>query len=262
MDEPRELQGEPLPERRTALVTGATSGFGRATARRLVADGWQVIGIGRRAERLEGLAGELGERFLGIALDVRDHAAVAAAIDALPEPFRGIDLLVNNAGMGVGMAPVQQAALADFLAIIETNVSALVAVTHLLVPTLIERRGAIINLSSVLATWTYPGANVYGATKAFVRQLSLGLRSDLHGTGVRVTSIEPGICETEFALVRTRGDRAAADAYYGGMHPLTPEDVANTIAWIAALPPHMNVTSIEVMPTSQSLAGFAVHRGS
>ena len=247
-------------ERRTALVTGATSGFGRATARRLVADGWQVIGIGRRAERLEELGEELGDRFLGIPLDIRDQAAVAAALDALPEPFGGIDLLVNNAGTGVGMTLAQQSSLEDWMTIIETNVSALAAITHRLLPTLIERKGAIIFLSSVLATWTYAGSNVYGATKAFVRQLSLGLRSDLHGSGVRITSVEPGICETEFAFVRTRGDRAAVEAYYGGMNPLTPEDVANTIAWIASLPPHVNVTSIEVMPTSQSLAGFVVHR--
>lgn len=245
---------------RTALITGATSGFGRATARRLIADGWQVVGTGRRVDRLRDLADELGPSFHGLAFDIRDTAAMALALDSLPEPFRDIDLLVNNAGMGVGMAIAQEAALSDWLAMIETNVTAMASITHLLLPGLIARRGAIINLSSVLATWTYAGSNVYGASKAFVRQFSIGLRSDLHGTGVRVTSIEPGLCETEFYLTRTRGDLDANDAYYRGAHPLSADDVAGTIAWVASLPPHVNVTSLEVVPTSQSLAGFAIHR--
>lgn len=183
-----------------------------------------------------------------------------AALDALPERFAGIDLLVNNAGLALGTRPAQEAELVDWHTMIDTNVRALVTLTHALLPTLIARKGAIINLSSVAGRYPYPGGNVYGGTKAFVTQFSLGLRSDLHGTGVRVTSIEPGMAETEFTLVRTHGDQAASDRLYAGAHPMTAEDIAEAIFWVATLPPHVNVNRLELMPTSQSFAGFQVHR--
>jgi serine 3-dehydrogenase len=245
----------------TILITGATAGIGAASARRFASAGWKVIATGRRQERLDALVAELGaEKVHPVLLDVRDEAAVEAALGALPEPFRGIDVLLNNAGLALGTAPAQQGDIAAWRTVIDTNVTAVVVLTRLLLPTLIERKGAILNLSSVAATYPYPGGNVYGATKAFVSQFSLNLRSDLHGTGVRVTAIEPGMIETEFTLVRTGGDKAASDALYKGMNPMTAEDLAETLFWIATLPPHININTIELMPVSQSFAGFQVAR--
>lgn len=245
----------------TALITGATSGIGEALARRFVSGGWRVIVTGRRADRLDRLAEELGrEAVRPLAFDVTDAAARDAALAELPDGFERLDLLVNNAGLALGTAPAPETKLSDWQAMIATNVDALVAVTHRLLPRLIEARGAIVNLSSVAATYPYKGGNVYGGTKAFVRQFSLGLRSDLAGTGVRVTSIEPGMVETEFTLVRTGGDQAASDQLYGGADPMTGADIADTIWWVATLPPHLNVNALEIMPTSQSFAGFAVSR--
>jgi len=247
---------------RTAFITGASSGFGRAATRRFAAAGWNIVATGRRAERLQALADELGnERVHAAAFDVRDGDAMAAAIAALPPAFRGIDLLVNNAGLAQGTAPAQQARLDDWQRMIDTNVTALVTLTRALLPVLIERRGAIVNVSSTAATYPYPGGNVYAGTKAFVSQFSLNLRTDLHGTGVRVTSLEPGMAETEFTLVRTHGDQAASDALYRGAQPMTAEDIAETIHWIATLPPHLNINRLELMPVSQSFAGFQVARG-
>ena len=246
---------------RTAFITGATSGFGRATARRLVAAGWRVVATGRRADRLQALVDELGsERAHAAAFDMRDPAAMAAAIEALPPAYRDIDLLLNNAGLAQGTAPAQQASLEDWQRMIDTNITALVTLTRALLPRLIERRGAIVNVSSTAATYPYTGGNVYGGTKAFVSQFSLNLRADLHGTGVRVTSLEPGMAETEFTLVRTHGDQAASDALYRGARPMTAEDIAEVICWIAQLPPHLNVNRLELMPVSQSFAGFQVAR--
>jgi serine 3-dehydrogenase len=245
----------------TILITGATAGIGAAAARRFASAGWKVIATGRRQERLDALVAELGaDTVHPVLLDVRDEDAVAAALRALPEPFRGIDVLLNNAGLALGTAPAQEGDIAAWRTVIETNVTAVVVLTRLLLPTLIERKGAILNLSSVAATYPYPGGNVYGATKAFVSQFSLNLRSDLHGTGVRVAAIEPGMIETEFTLVRTGGDKAASDALYKGMNPMTPEDLAETLFWIATLPPHININTIELMPVSQSFAGFQVAR--
>lgn len=246
---------------KTAIVTGATSGIGAATARALAGAGWQVIATGRRGERLDALRAELGEVLLPAIFDVRDEAEMAAALDALPERFRGIDLLVNNAGLALGIGPAQHADLAQWKTMIDTNVTALVAITHRLLPGLIERKGAIINLASVAGSYPYPGGNVYGGTKAFVQQLTLMLRSDLHGTGVRVSAIDPGMVETEFTLVRTGGDQAASDTLYAGAEPMTAEDIAATVLWIATLPPHLNVNRLELMPVSQSFAGFQVARG-
>jgi serine 3-dehydrogenase len=225
-----------------------------------VATGWRVVGTGRRRERLDALAQELGELFLPLELDMRALDSFEPTVAALPEPFRAIDLLINNAGLAPPMEPLQEADLAASLNVIDTNISGLVALTRALLPGLIERKGAVINLSSVAATYPYRGGAVYAASKAFVRQLSLDLRCDLHGTGVRVTSIEPGMAETEFTLVRTGGDRAASDALYAGVKPMTAQDIADTLFWVADLPPHLNINTIELMPVSQSFAGFAVAR--
>lgn len=239
----------------TALITGATAGIGAAAVRAFVAAGWRVLGTGRRGERLAALAGELGDAFVPLAFDVRDAAARDAALDGAGE----IDLLVNNAGLAAGLEKAQDAQLADWQTMIDTNVTALVAITHRVLPGLIARRGAIINLSSVAATYPYAGGSVYAGTKAFVRQFSLDLRCDLAGTGVRVTSIEPGMVETEFTLVRT-GSQEASDTLYAGMNPMTAEDIAATMLWVAQLPPHLNVNALELMPVTQSFAGFQVAR--
>lgn len=246
---------------RTILITGATSGFGAAAVARFLAGGWRVVATGRRAERLQSLVDAHGsERLHTAAFDIRDEAAMRAALDALPAEFRDIDVLVNNAGLALGTAPAQRADLAQWRQMIDTNITALVTLTHALLPTLIERRGAILNVSSVAASYPYAGGNAYGGTKAFVTQFSLGLRSDLHGTGVRVTSIEPGLAETEFTLVRTRGDQAASDTLYAGAQPIVADDIAETLWWVANLPPHLNINRLEVMPVSQSFAGFQIHR--
>jgi serine 3-dehydrogenase len=246
---------------KTALITGATSGFGRATAQRFAAQGWNVIATGRRADRLRTLRDSLGDRVHTLAFDIRDADAMQAALATLPEALQGIDLLVNNAGLALGTAPAQSADLGQWRQMIDTNITALVALTHALLPGLIERRGAIVNISSIAATYPYTGGNVYGGTKAFVSQFSLGLRSDLHGTGVRVTSIEPGLAETEFTLVRTSGNQSASDQLYAGAQPITDTDIADAIWWVATLPPHLNINRLEVMPVSQSFAGFQIHRG-
>ncbi|HZG09658.1 MAG TPA: SDR family NAD(P)-dependent oxidoreductase [Allosphingosinicella sp.] len=245
----------------TILITGATAGIGAATARRFAQAGWQVIGTGRRRERLEALAGELGGLFHPLALDMTDIDAIPAAIDGLPEQFAAIDCLLNNAGLAPPMAPAQEADLASWRHVIDTNITGLVALTHKLLPGLIQRKGAILNLSSVAANYPYRGGALYGGTKAFVSQFSLDLRCDLHGTGVRVTALEPGMIETEFTLVRTGGDQAASDALYKDMNPMTAEDMAETLFWVATLPPHININTLELMPVSQSFAGFTVARG-
>ena len=246
---------------RLAFVTGATSGFGRAIATRFASQGWQVIASGRRMDRLEALRNELGDAIHPLCFDIRDSDAIHAAIATLPESLRAIDLLVNNAGLALGTAPAQNADPAQWRQMIETNVLGLVNLTHALLPRLIETRGAIVNISSIAATYPYTGGNVYGGTKAFVSQFSLGLRSDLHGTGVRVTSIEPGLAETEFTLVRTGGNRQASDDLYRGTDPITGDDIAEATWWVANLPPHLNINRLEVMPASQSFAGFQLHRG-
>lgn len=246
---------------RTALITGATSGFGAAAVHRFAQAGWRVIATGRRAERLQPLVDAYGpERVHAAVFDVRDAAAMEAALAALPADFAAIDLLVNNAGLAQGTAPAQSASLEDWRTMIDTNVTALVTLTHRLLPQLVERKGAIINISSVAGVYPYPGGNAYGGTKAFVSQFSLGLRADLHGTGVRVTTIEPGMAATEFTLVRTHGNQAASDTLYTGANPMTADDIAEQIFWVANLPAHLNVNRLELMPVSQSFAGFQVAR--
>jgi serine 3-dehydrogenase len=247
---------------KTVMITGATAGFGAASVRRFANAGWRVVATGRRADRLQKLIDEFGkEKVFAASFDMRKPDAIEAALAALPESFRHIDLLINNAGLALGTAPAQKASLEQWNQMIETNVTGLVTITHRLLPTLIAQKGAIINISSVAASYPYPGGNVYGGTKAFVKQFSLGLRSDLHGTGVRVTSIEPGMTETEFTLVRTGGNQTASDNLYKGANPMTAEDIANTLFWVATLPPHMNINRLELMPVSQSFGPFQVDRG-
>jgi serine 3-dehydrogenase len=244
---------------KTILITGATAGFGEAAARKFAAGGWRVIGTGRRAERLRALQEELGEAFLPLEIDMRDIGALES-LAKLSAPWDAIDLLLNNAGLAPPTDPLSDTDWQRIDDVIATNVTGLVALTRALLPKLVEREGAIINLSSVAATYPYKGGAVYGGTKAFVSQFSLDLRSDLHGTGVRVTSIEPGMAETEFTIVRTGGDKEASDKLYAGMNPMTADDIAETIWWVASLPPHLNINAVELMPVSQSFAGFVVHR--
>ena len=244
---------------KTILITGATAGFGEAAARQFARGGWKVLGTGRRAERLRALQDELGEAFLPLEIDMRDREAVESLAKLSP-PWGDIDLLLNNAGLAPPMTPMPETDWERIEEVLDTNIAGLVALTRALLPKLVERKGQIINLSSVAATYPYKGGAIYAGTKAFVRQFSLDLRCDLAGTGVRVTSIEPGMAETEFTLVRTGGDKAASDALYANMNPMTSEDLADLFWWLANLPPHLNINTIELMPVSQSWAGFTVNR--
>ena len=245
----------------TVFVTGASSGFGAAVARRFAADGARVVVAARRTDRLQGLADEFGPQVLPLQLDVRDRARVAMAVQRLPEEFSAIDVLVNNAGLALGLKPAQEAELDDWDQMIDTNCKGLVYCTRAILPGMVaRRRGHVINLGSVAGGYPYPGGNVYGGTKAFVHQFSLNLRSDLHGTGVRVSCVEPGMADTEFSLVRFGGDRARADNVYAGMQPMTADDIAEAIHWAASLPAHVNVNTIELMATAQSWAPFQVAR--
>jgi serine 3-dehydrogenase len=244
---------------KTILITGATAGFGEAAARKFVAGGWNAIGTGRREERLKELQEELSDAFLPLAIDMRDIAAVES-LARLNGRWGEIDLLLNNAGLAPPTDPLPETEWDKIETVIETNITGLVALTRALLPKLIERSGQIINLSSVAATYPYKGGAVYAGTKAFVRQFSLDLRCDLAGTGVRVTSVEPGMAETEFTIVRTGGDKEASDKLYAGMNPMTSEDLADLFWWLANLPPHLNINTVELMPVSQSFAGFTVTR--
>src|SRR5689334_4725945 len=234
----------------TIFITGATAGFGAAAARRFAKEGWRVIGTGRRGDRLRSLADELGENFLPLELDMRDTGALADAAK-LNAPWGDIDLLLNNAGLAPPMGNIETVEWDKIETVLDTNITGLVALTRALLPKLIERRGQIINLSSVAATYPYKGGAVYAGSKAFVRQFSLDLRCDLMGTGVRVTSIEPGMAETEFTIVRTGGNKEASDKLYAGMDPMTSEDLADLFWWLANLPPRLNINVVELMPVSQ-----------
>jgi len=248
---------------RTAFVTGASNGFGAAIVRRFAAEGVRVVALARRQDRLAGLAAELGDSVLPVRLDVRDRAAVQDVVAGLPTEFAEIDVLVNNAGLAKGLKPAQEADLDDWEEMIDTNCKGLVYCTRTILPGMVERRrGHVVNLGSVAGTYPYPGGNVYGATKAFVHQFSLNLRSDLHGTGVRVTSVEPGLSgETEFSTVRFGGDQDKADAVYAGTQPLVPADIAEAVYWVVSQPAHVNINTIEMMPVTQSFAPFQVYRG-
>ncbi|HTP28190.1 MAG TPA: SDR family NAD(P)-dependent oxidoreductase [Anaeromyxobacteraceae bacterium] len=247
-------------ENRVALVTGATSGFGRAIAGRLAAEGARVILAGRRAERLAELAEELGERALPKVLDVRNRKGVESTIARLPPAFAAIDVLVNNAGLALGLEPAYRASLDDWETMIDTNCRGLVTCTRVVLPGMVaRRRGHVVNIGSVAASYPYPGGNVYGATKAFVHQFSQNLKADLLGTGVRVTVIEPGMADTEFSLVRLK-DATKAKAVYQGMEPLTADDIADAVAFCVTRPARVNVNVIEMMPDEQAFAPFTVRR--
>ncbi|WP_341666568.1 SDR family NAD(P)-dependent oxidoreductase [Alcaligenes sp. SDU_A2] len=246
---------------KTAVVTGASSGFGAAIARQLVAQGHTVIGLARRQDKLQALADELGERFVPVSVDLTDRTAVDRALGDILRRFPVIDVLVNNAGLALGVAPAQQAQLADWDTTVATNISALLHMTHALLPGMVQRnQGHIINLGSTAGAYAYAGGNVYGASKAFVHHFSKNLRADLAGTAVRVSTVAPGLCSgTDFSKVRLGSDEKAA-ALYQNVQALTPDDVAGTIAWIMNAPAHMNVNYIEIMPVAQSFAGLSVHR--
>jgi len=246
----------------TALVTGATSGFGHAIAQRLVRDGHRVIAAGRRADRLAALQRDLGQSLLPLTLDITDAAAVAALPGSLPEGWREVEVLVNNAGLALGLDPAQEADLDQLDRMIATNVTGLVHMTRALLPGMVARnRGHVVNLGSVASSYPYPGGHVYGGTKAFVKQFSLNLKADLVGSFVRITDVEPGLCGgTEFSTVRFSGDDARAAAVYKGTEPLTADDIAETVSWVVSLPRHVNINRIEMMPTCQAPGPLAIKR--
>jgi len=248
----------------TVFVTGASVGFGAATARRFARDGARVVAASRRIEKLTALKKELGENVLPLELDVQDRAAVEAAVAGLAKPFNEIDVLVNNAGLALGLAPAQEASMEDWEAMVDTNIKGFLYCTRAILPGMVARkRGHVINLGSVASEFPYPGGNVYGATKAFVHQFSLNLRADLLGTDVRVTDVAPGLSGgTEFSEVRFHGDKAKAEAIYKGTTPLSADDVADAIHWVATRPPHVNINLVQMMPVCQAFGPFAVSRSS
>ena len=248
----------------SVLITGATSGFGKAAAQRFAKAGWSLILTGRRVERLKALEEELSKQVpvLTLALDVRDSDAVTDAISNLPETFLPLTCLINNAGLALAPEPAQKVALEDWHTMIDTNITGLVNVTHAALPLLLktDKGASILNLGSVAGQWPYPGGHVYGASKAFVQQFSYNLRCDLLGTGVRVTDLAPGMAETEFTLVRTKGDQAASDALYRGTTPLQAEDIAEQLYYLATLPAHININRLEIMTVRQAWSAFAIDR--
>lgn len=247
---------------RTILITGATSGFGRASAEIFSSNGWQLILTGRRTDRLVELQDRLGNKNVHIAAcDIRRRQQVETMVRDLPPAFQGIDILVNNAGLALGLGPAHEADLDEWENMVDTNIKGLLYMTRMILPAMVARgKGHIINLGSIAGSWPYPGGNTYGATKAFVQQFSRNLRTDLHGTGIRVTNIEPGLAESEFSVVRFGGDAAKAAKVYEGTQPLTPVDIAEIIYWTACRPAHVNINSVEVMPVCQSWGNLSIHR--
>ncbi len=243
---------------KTILITGATSGFGAACAERFAAEGWQLILTGRRRERLERMKAELGQAVVAApVLDVRDREAVLATLQGLPE----VDVLLNNAGLALGLEPAWAVDLNDWETMVDTNIKGVMYCTRAILPGMVSRdRGHIITIGSTAGNWPYPGGNVYGATKAFVQQFSRNLRADLLGTAVRVTNIEPGMAQSEFSDVRFKGDKARAEKVYAGTSPLRPEDIAEVVLFVATLPRHVNVNTLELMSIDQSWGHLAVHR--
>ena len=247
----------------TVVITGASSGFGRAAAKRFASEGYRLVLMARRLERLTDLASSLEEETQChvVELDVRDSSAVSEAFATLPELFHQPDILINNAGLALGLSGADAVDLDDWETMVDTNIKGLMYCTRACLPMMVEQgRGHVINMGSVAANWPYPGGNVYGGTKAFVQQFTRNLRSDLLGKGVRATVIEPGMCETEFSVVRFSGDQSKAAAVYEGMKPLSAEDIADVIVWVALRPAHVNINQIELMPVEQSWSPFAVHR--
>lgn len=247
-----------------ALVTGATAGFGLATCKTLIQAGYKVIGTGRRSERLAHLQAELGENFLPLAFDVSDIEQTEKALKSRPENWQPIDLLVNNAGLALGLEPAHKVELSDWTQMIDTNIKGLVTVTRLILPEMVARNsGHIINIGSIAGTYAYPGGNVYGATKAFVKQFSLNLRADLAGTNIRISNVEPGLCgDTEFSNVRFKGDAEKAAKVYENVEYIRPQDIANIVLWLNQQPEHVNINRIEVMPTAQTFSALNVSRTS
>ena len=243
-------------------ITGATSGIGRATAERFVREGWTVVALARREERLRELQAAHPDGVFCLKLDVRDKDAVARVFGEVLERFGAPDVLVNNAGLALGLEPAQACSLDDWDTMVDTNIKGLLYCTRAVLPGMADRRsGHVVNLGSIAGTYAYPGSNVYGASKGFVLQFSRGLRCDLHGTGVRVTDIDPGLLESEFSDVRFKGETARFAELYKNAHPLRPEDIADTIWWVVSRPPHVNISQVEVMPTTQSLAPARVFKG-
>lgn len=243
------------------FITGATAGFGAAMTKNFIKKGHKVIATGRRMERLQAMKDEFGENLFPLKLDVRDKKIVEAAIKSLPADWSNIDVLINNAGLAVGTNLVQNSSMEDWETMIQTNINGLLHCTNQILPAMVKRNtGHIINLGSVAGEFPYAGGNVYGATKAFVHQFSLNMRADLLGTNIRVTNIEPGMCQTEFSEVRFDGDKEKADAVYKGLKALSADDVADTIDWVISRPAHVNINVISLMPVQQAFAGFSVHR--
>ena len=249
--------------KKIVLITGASSGFGEGCARRFARAGYSLILIARRLERLQILQRELGgpKKVHIIQLDVRDRKAVQAVSGKIPTAFSRISILINNAGLALGLEPSQEANLEDWETMIDTNIKGLVYFTRLILPGMVERKeGHVINIGSVAGNWPYRGGNVYGATKAFVQHFSRNLRSDVLGTNVRVTNIEPGLAETEFSLVRFKGDKERSKKVYQGVKPLTSEDIGEIVFWVSNLPPHVNINTLEVMPTGQAWGPLEIYR--
>lgn len=247
-----------------ALITGASSGFGEAIARLFVQNGHRVILLARRESKLKNLQNELGIFAQTIVCDVRDTQSIHAKIRTLPAEFQSIDVLVNNAGLALGLDSADKADIHDWETMVEVNVLALIKLTHLLLPQMVAQgHGHIINIGSIAGTYPYPCGNVYGATKAFVKQFSLNLRADLYDKNIRVTDIEPGLCGgSEFSLVRFKGDQAKADSVYENTQPLLPQDIAQSVLWVASLPSHVNINRLEMMPTMQAPAALNVYKKS
>ncbi|WP_319469346.1 SDR family oxidoreductase [uncultured Pseudodesulfovibrio sp.] len=247
---------------KTVLITGATAGFGQAMARRYAAEGWKIVITGRRTERLEALQSELAPAPVHtLCFDVQDKSAIDDALAGLPDEFAKIDVLVNNAGLALGLDPAQSCDLDDWETMIDTNIKGLLYMTRAILPGMIKRkRGHVVNLGSVAGTYPYPGGNCYGGTKAFVNHFSKNLIADLLGTPIRVTNIEPGLCESEFSIVRFGGDADKAAGVYEGTEPILPDDIAEIVYWTTALPPHININSLEVMPVDQGFSPFAINR--
>ena len=247
---------------KTICITGATSGFGKACAERFAAEGWRLILTGRRTDRLQALKQALSSVPVHIAeLDVRDFKAVEAMVAGLPEDFRRIDVLVNNAGLALGLEGAHKTDIHDWDTMIDTNIKGLCYLTRCILPGMVDRnRGHVINMGSIAGNYPYPGGNVYGATKAFVKQFSRNLLTDLNHTKVRVTNIEPGLSESEFSIVRFHGDKDKADAVYKGTEPIRPVDIAEIVHWVTSVPPHININTVEVMPVCQSCGPLAIHR--
>jgi 3-hydroxy acid dehydrogenase/malonic semialdehyde reductase len=247
---------------KTILITGASSGFGKACAELFGQHGWKLIVTGRRGDRLVELREKLGKAAVHVAVfDVRDRQQVQEMVAGLPEEFRDIDILLNNAGLALGLGPAQETNLDEWETMVDTNIKGMLYMTRLILPGMVARgKGHVINIGSVAASWPYPGGNTYGATKAFVQQFSRNLRADLRGTGIRVTNIEPGLAESEFSVVRFGGDKDKAAKVYEGTQPLTPVDIAEIVYWTAARPAHVNINCVEVMPVCQSWESLAVTR--